>query len=564
MEEQREIQAKRVTAMHSRSDRSVFLILLSLYFLVLYPILRADRSYNDDLKRSLFGRTGWDSNGRFLTTFVMKLTQCYDHALVDISPLTQFAAIAILAWVGMQLARRYAIRSPWMAALAAFPLGAQPFFLENLSYKFDALSMGMAMLLAMLSITTLGNTRRAWWLGVLSIFASLNFYQAAVNALLIFALADLLLAQLDGKRPREVVAQFSLQLLQIGVAMLIYQLTVGIHISNWVKQHAQIIHRLRDLPWVKTNVIHFYTFISGSFNAHWWMYFGPVLILLGLIPVAIGIRYAIQSRPSQSAGASVVLLAASLLLPLVALAFVLGPMLLLVNPLIMPRELMGIGALLSAGLVVMQAALQQWRLSVNWGLLVAWMLAIGMCVFASAYGNASAEQKSYEERVATQISGDLAELRANRVIHSYLIDGTDGLSPVTAHVAEQFPLINALILPYMTADDVFMTHYFLLSYIPDIVDIRHQVGGEPLRLESTILARSCHVAAVRVSSVYSLYLIDDTAVLAFGAAHKRRCNLSAGTISETLIGVFNGAYIFFGVNQEVIEAAIQRIDNLNH
>lgn len=508
----------------SQGDRSVFVILLSLYFLVLYPILRAGRFYNDDLKRALFGRTGWDSNGRPLTTFVMKLTQDYDHALVDISPLTQFAAIGILAWIGVLMARRYAIRSPWLAALVAFPLGAQPFFMENLSYKFDALSMGLAMLLALLPVMTRGRTRRDWWLGVLSIFASLNFYQAAINALLVFALAELVLAQLDGRTPREILAQLRWRALQIGMAMLIYELIVGIHIHNWVQAHAQMIHHLRDLGVVKTNFVDFYAFIGGSFNVHWWMYFGPVLGLLGLIPVVIGIRYAIQRRPSQSVGASVALFAASLLVPLVALACVLGPMLLLVDPLIMPRVLMGVGALLSAGLVVMQAALRRWHRSTNWGLAVAWMFAVGMCVFASAYGNAAAEQKSYEERIAARIASDLAELRATRVINSYLIDGADGLSPMTTHVAEQFPLMHALILPYMTADDVFNSHYFLLPYLPETVDMRHQAGAEPVQLESTILARTCHAPALRVSHAYNLYLIDDTAVVAFDAAHRQRCN----------------------------------------
>jgi hypothetical protein len=145
-------------------DRSVFAILLALYFLILYPILRANRYYDDDLKRALIGRTGWDSNGRPLTTLLMKLLQCYDSALVDISPLTQIGAVAILAWVGVLIARRYAMRSPWMAALVAFPLGAQPFYLENLSYKFDALSMSLAMLLALLPVLAIKDNRRGWWL----------------------------------------------------------------------------------------------------------------------------------------------------------------------------------------------------------------------------------------------------------------------------------------------------------------------------------------------------------------------------------------------------------------
>src|SRR4249920_1852 len=102
---------------HSRDDRSVFLTLFALYFVILFPILRANRYYNDDLKRALIGRTGWDATGRPLTNLLMRMLQCYDHAMVDISPLPQFGAIAILAWVGVLIARRYAITPPWLAAL---------------------------------------------------------------------------------------------------------------------------------------------------------------------------------------------------------------------------------------------------------------------------------------------------------------------------------------------------------------------------------------------------------------------------------------------------------------
>lgn len=139
----------------------MFGILLVLYSLILYPILRADRYYNDDLKRAQVGRAGWDSNGRPPTTLPMRMLQSYDHAMLDISPLPQIGAIAILAWVDVLLARRYSIASSWMAALAAFPRGAQPFHLEILSFKFFALSMSVAMLLAVLLIRQLCHDRRA-------------------------------------------------------------------------------------------------------------------------------------------------------------------------------------------------------------------------------------------------------------------------------------------------------------------------------------------------------------------------------------------------------------------
>ncbi|OOG45646.1 glucosyltransferase domain-containing protein [Rhodanobacter sp. C01] len=511
------------------TDRSVFAILLALYSLILYPILRANRYFDDDLKRALVGRTGWDSNGRPLTTLLMRLLQYYDSAMVDISPLTQIGAIAILAWAGVLIARRYAIRSPWMAALVAFPIGAQPFYMESLSYKFDALSMSVAVFLALLPMIALRSTRWSWWLGVCALFASLCFYQPAINACLIFILLELVLAQLHGRGARRLAMRFLSRALQVGVAMLIYQVLVGIHIHGWVRQQSAKIQGLHDLPVVKANFVDFLAFIDSSFNAQWWRYSAPVLILLALFPVIIGIRHVLKARLTQPVWVSVILFAVSLLLPLAALACVFGPMLLLLKPEIEPRVLMGAGALLAAALIVMQAALRQWHQSDKWTLAAAWMLALGMATFASAYGNALGEQKNYEDRIASHLAEDLAELKVDHPIRALLLDGSIGYSPITAHVAEQFPLVRTLIIPYLQVDDVFHTHMFLMYYVPDLVDMRYEPSAADLQRQTSLLARACQAPPTRNARFYSLSLVDDTAVVMLGAAHQHRCTTAAGS-----------------------------------
>jgi hypothetical protein len=505
-----------------RNDRSVFLILIALYVVILFPILRANRYYNDDLKRALIGRTGWDSTGRPLTTLLMKLLQCYDHALVDISPLTQFGAIAILAWLGVLVGRRYFVGSPGMVALAAFPLGAQPFFLENLSYKFDALSMSLAMLLALTPIVALKNDRLGWWLGILSLFVCLNFYQPAINAYLVFVLLDIVLAQLRGDAPREVMRQAGSRALQVGVAMLVYQLVVGIHVNGWVKQNSETIHTLHEAPLIAANFIDFYKYIGTSFNTQWWLYFGPVLLLMALVSIVIGVRFALKARRAHRSGIAALIFATSLLMPLAALALALGPMLLLVKPLVIPRVLLGVGALLAAALVMMDVAFRTWGWSDKWALSVGCMLALGMCSFASAYGNALGEQKNYEERIAARLADDLAEVRAKGV-QSFLLDGAAGYSPVTAHVAEQFPLVRSLVPPYISADDMFRTHIFLLFFVPDMDDMRLRSDPETMKVKSAILAKACNVPALHETSAYGFRLVDGVAVVTFNGAQPNGC-----------------------------------------
>lgn len=496
------------------SSRDVFGILLVLYSLILYPILRADRYYNDDLKRALVGRAGWDSNGRPLTTLVMRMLQCYDHAMVDISPLPQIGAVAILAWAGVLLARRYSIRSPWMAALAAFPLGAQPFYLENLSYKFDALSMSLAMLLAVLPILQLRDGRRAWWLGVLALFASLCFYQPAINAYLVFVLVESVTMQLQGVHPPRLAKKLIWRFMQVGTAMLLYYLLVGIHINGWVKHASETIHDWRELPLLLTNVVDFYDFIGASFNEQWWLYFGPLLAILALFPVVIGLRYALSFRAEQRTPVTFLLCLSAMLMPLAALIAMLGPMLALRQPEIGPRVLMGIGAMLAGALIVMQAALRQWHASPKWAVAAACMLAIGMCILASAYGNAAKAQKDYEDHIASSLADDLAQLKASRDVHAFLLDGTAGYSPVTAHVIEQLPLVRALVHPYISSDhSSFQTPDFLAFYISDVTNLQTHGAVPAKSLVSSLRARACLIPADVIAAHYRLYVVGGTALV---------------------------------------------------
>lgn len=500
-------------AVRDTRDRDVFGILLVLYSLILYPILRADRYYNDDLKRALFGRAGWDSNGRPLTTLVMRMLQCYDHAMVDISPLPQIGAVALLAWVGVLMARRYSIGSSWMAALAAFPLGAQPFYLENLSFKFDALSMSLAMLLAVLPMLRPHDGRRAWWLGVLALWASLCFYQPAIDAYLVLVLVEWVLLQLQQVQPYQLARKLIGRFLQIGTAMLLYYLIVGIHVSGWVKHASERIHGWHELPLLLTNFADFYGYIGASFNGHWWMYFGPLLGVLALFPVVVGIRYALAFRATQPALVTVLLGLAALLIPLAALIAALGPMLLLHKPEIGPRVLMGLGALLAGALVVMQAALRQWHRSRQWAVAAACMLSLGMVILASAYGNAATAQRNYEGRIAGRLADDLAQLKVSRGVRAFLLDGTAGYSPVTAHVIEQLPLIRDLVPQYLTSDHSFQAPDFLAFYISGTTDLQAHDDAAAQALLSSLHARTCLMPADIITAHYRLYVIGDTAVV---------------------------------------------------
>lgn len=482
--------------------RAVFARLLVLYALLLYPILHADRPYNDDLKRALLGRASWDSNGRPLTTLLMRALQCYDHAMVDIAPLPQIVAIVLLAWTGARLARRYTDASPWLAALLVFPLGAQPFFLENLSYQFDALSMALAIGLAVWPLLLPATRRGSGW-GIASLFGALCLYQPAINVFLVLALAELVLTQAAEPRAAVGLRTLGRRAVQIAAAMVVYELLVGMHISGWVKRQATPIHGWREIPRIADNVATFYGFVASSFNAHWWAVFGTLTMLLALACMVVGVRHARSPDPHRSRSQQALLIMLAVAMPGLAMVAALGPMLLLRAPEVQPRVLIGIGALLAAGLLLLRVALR----TRAWGdracTAVAAAFALGMGVIASAYGNAMTDQQHYEQHIAGRLADDLAKLSAAQPIHRLVVAGSAGFSPLAEHVAGEFPLMRRLVPTYLDADDRFATSGLLMFYLPQWVDARRPWLNEPLPADALLAAR-CAGVPDRITAGYRL------------------------------------------------------------
>lgn len=509
---------------HARS-KHVFGLLFAGYLLfVLYPILRANRPHNDDLMRMLAGSYNWNANGRPLTNLLMRVLELNLPRLVDVAPLPQLLAIACMALAGAFIARRYAIGSPWLAALIALPLGAQPFFLENLAFRFDAPAMGLSILLALAPVLLCRDTVRGFCMGALSLLGCLCSYQPALNVFVIFALLDLVARQAHDEAPRRLVRMAGLYVGEMLVAMIVYQWTVAPHVKDWIHEHSQTIHGIHQFDVVVNNAKTMSAFLLDGMAPRWKPVLLGLLLLAAVAPVAIGLRYAlapsgVRSRPLW---VTACLSLFALLLPLAALACIAGPMLLLVSPVVSPRVFPSVGALISAEFIALHLALAKWRPS--WKdrptYAIAGIWALGMLTFANIYGNALSAQQQYENRIASQLSNDLAELKEKNQVADFLLDGSAGLSPLTAHAAEAFPLLNSLVPPYLQERD-FNSRNFMKLYDTGL-DEGRQDSARNARMD-TVLTHVCDAPVLYTRHRYTLRLIDGTAVVSFTGGHASSC-----------------------------------------
>ena len=109
-----------------------------------YPLVMADRLYLDDIWRSMHGQLGWTSNARPLADGVM-IALNMGTRVVDLAPLPLWLGLAVIAVLLVVLRQVFATFSTGHAWWAMALLALQPFFLQNLSYRFDALPMALAL-----------------------------------------------------------------------------------------------------------------------------------------------------------------------------------------------------------------------------------------------------------------------------------------------------------------------------------------------------------------------------------------------------------------------------------
>jgi hypothetical protein len=497
----------------------VFALLFSVYLLlILYPILRADRYCNDDLIRALLGNYGWNNNGRHLTSLVMRALEFNSQRLMDISPLPQIAAIGVFAWIGVLLARHYEIKSAWLVVLLTLPLGGQPFYLENLSYKFDAFCMALAVLCALLPIVSIPSNGKGWALGILSLLASLNFYQPAINVFLIFVMLEVLVRQVEGDGLAGQIKRLASRAAQFVIAMVVYQWLISASLKGWMKVHGAVIRDLNQWGQVQANAFDFYRFLADAFNPRWTAIFVPLAVLAIAIPMLASAHHAFSDRHRRSAWQTGILLLLALLLPCAALLCIAGPMLLLEQPILMPRVMIGVGALLTAALIAMHVVLRKWPAMLRLQFVVAGIWALGCVVFANAYGNAAAAQKQYETRIAIELARDLADLRASHPVRNYLVSGSAEWAPMTARMVDQHPLLRTLVLPYLRESD-FNSRNFLRFHLQDMPDFETETnsGAEP------VFARACSFPVLNTRSAYTLKLVDETALIDFSKMLAKSC-----------------------------------------
>ncbi len=202
--------------------------LLVLALLFVFPIIQANITFADDTTRAIVGYPSWIFLGRPLASLTSVLSSLgwIEHGILDIGALGQFLAASMLAlssYIFLQYLKCYHdVNSIWLAAIII----VNPYFLYNLSYRFDSLGMALGVLCTVVAFSLSARTVVSAIKTILLLVAALSFYQSDINLFIALAAIELILLSRN-KEFFYIVKRMSMRAMQYCLAWILYSLTVA-------------------------------------------------------------------------------------------------------------------------------------------------------------------------------------------------------------------------------------------------------------------------------------------------------------------------------------------------
>ena len=403
------------------------LILFVIYLLGILSIIRANFTYNDDVFRSVTGSRGWYDWSRYFSEFSSILVHGNAN-LMDISPLPQLLAVLILSISSVFLV--YIIgnkKITLVKLLASIPLGLSPFFLECLSYKYDAPYMSLSILASIVPFLFISHKKAFLFCSVVVLLITCMTYQAAVG---IYLLIVIFLNFQDWnsrrKSNKEILTFTGIAILAFFLAMLLFKFFL---MRSFTYEYASTAtYPVSQLfSGILTNLKNYVITVNQDLSTIWKI--GILLVLL----------FFVTNTTVQSSQKKLISFFLSIFVVCVSFLLSFGMYMFLAIPLFAPRALIGFGVFLA--IICIYAVSKKPAIVV--------VLTLNWClfVFAFSYGNALADQKRYAEFRIGILLHDLSVLYPNRTKEEmrFQLHNSIDYTPAVKNVAKQNPIIKKLV-----------------------------------------------------------------------------------------------------------------------
>ncbi len=384
-------------------------------------IFRANIYYIDDLERAICGDSLVGDFGRYMSEFLSRFIHMGFY-LSDVSPLPQLLAIFIMTFAGITLLDAFSNgrETKWWAAFALIPMTVNPFFLECLSYKYDAPYMALSVFAAVAPITFCRSCNVKY--AIISFFATIIMCTTYQNSSGIFPMTVIVMCFImwNSKKDFKRIVRFAIT---SAIGYIAGLLVFRMLLMNPGNSENSYINYKISIGNVIPNILRYIKSVINYSSVIW------LVLICGIVFCFLFAEVYVSKQ------IKVLSLTVGILTVFVAVAVSFGVNIAFSEVYIVPRYIYGIFILASI-LCIRFFASERHLL----GKILSFLLSWSFVVFAFVYGNALSSQKEYADFRTKLIVSDLSEIG----ISGYQNDEQPRKLKITGDIGFAKPVQNAL------------------------------------------------------------------------------------------------------------------------
>ena len=405
-----------------------FAFIYALYFIGYFGLILADVYYIDDLGRSKGGYFGFLDFSRYLSENLSKIIHLNLHHNTDISPITQFIAMMFLSFGSILLVKIISKQLSYFALIGSTPLGLSPFFLQNMSYKFDSPFMSIAIISPIFAFLFFRRNFVFFIISILMILITLNTYQAGNSIYIILSLFFIFKISIQAKQLRYIFNKITICIISYVIGMGIYKFFILKETDDYVSSGIIKENFITEVFKNISKTLNIYKEVLHNSAYEYILYFAIIAFLIATFTQA-----KINKFNSITIGVFFIII-----------SFILsqGSYLILTKPLWASRAFNAFGIILA---IIFIYTIKTKIYKIELGKILAIFGTYFLIIQANSYANALKAQDEFSKMRIEFMFSDLNRLTPlDNKFQVHIKSGINN-APIVDNSARNFPIINRLV-----------------------------------------------------------------------------------------------------------------------
>ncbi|QLO98660.1 glucosyltransferase domain-containing protein [Enterobacter hormaechei] len=480
-----------VFCLKGREKEISFNVISSVIYIL--PLLFASLFYRDDLGRAIWGG-GWDHDGRYITTWIMEALST-GKPITDIFPYGTIASAIFFGISGLIITNILGIEKSSTYKISSLYVVTYPFIIENLAYRYDALSMGLSFLACCIPFLMRERSYTFIFASVACIYFSLLTYQSSLFVYILICMALCAKSIIDeNKVPFKHIIEC---IISVVLAMALAKITWHLKDADFHGRDALFVSAQNPVQALEVNFRSFYDLLTRVYGYSYLKLMFPIILSAVGFIIFGAINFICNKQYKR-------LSLAILLVPIFGLMVLLSPglNLFLAKPFWTARTMMCLVVIFYLVIMLADRLLSRHH---NIKKIIFSLPLIYSFALMSAFCQSQQSNNNFYDKVESIVYQYTSVIDKASVV----IVGKPELPTQTKALFDKFPILTALSPLYYNGQWVWGPVFMMKSGIATDTTVKY---GDKW---NSIISKGCSYNVVYRNSLMKLYQQDKQFILSF-------------------------------------------------